>query len=111
MIPKVFFDEAGNAGSNITNREQPYFVLSAVSFTDAELQHIQDDVVYAGELHLKTKGKWRWSQSDKMAVKSFFNRRAVCDLSNSLQVICHICFYGRYADRAFYEVPSKREFV
>ncbi len=53
MIPKVFFDEAGNAGSNITNREQPYFVLSAVSFTDAELQHIQDDVVYAGELHFK----------------------------------------------------------
>lgn len=53
MIPKVFFDEAGNAGSNITNRELPYFVLSAVSFTDAELQHIQDDVVYAGELHFK----------------------------------------------------------
>ena len=22
MIPKVFFDEAGNTGSNITNREQ-----------------------------------------------------------------------------------------
>lgn len=31
MIPKVYFDEAGNTGSNITNGEQPYFVLSAVS--------------------------------------------------------------------------------
>ena len=38
MIPKVYFDEAGNTGSNITNQVQPYFVLSSVCYTDDELQ-------------------------------------------------------------------------
>lgn len=38
MIPKVYFDEASNTGSNITNKEQPYFVLSAVSYTEVSLR-------------------------------------------------------------------------
>jgi hypothetical protein len=53
MNPKVYFDESGNTGSNITNTEQPYFVLSAVSYTDEELQQIQKYVAYADELHFK----------------------------------------------------------
>lgn len=60
MIPKVYFDEAGNTGSNITNGEQPYFVLSAVSYTDDELQQIQRDVAFDGELHFQNiKSQWR----------------------------------------------------
>lgn len=51
MFPKVYFDEAGNTGSNITNHEQPIFVLSSVCFTDDELEQIRKDIRYEGELH------------------------------------------------------------
>ena len=60
MIPKVYFDEAGNTGSNITNKEQPYFVLSAVSYTEDELQQIQKDVAFDKELHFQDiKSQWQ----------------------------------------------------
>ena len=60
MIPKVYFDEAGNTGSNITNQVQPYFVLSSVCYTDDELQQIQKDVAYGNELHfMNIKSQWQ----------------------------------------------------
>lgn len=59
MIPKVFFDEAGNTGSNITNSVQPYFVLSSVSFTGDEMEQIQKDVAFGDELHfVRLKSMW-----------------------------------------------------
>ena len=59
MTPKVYFDEAGNTGSNITNNDQPYFVLSSVSFTDEELVRLQADVAFDDELHfVKIKSRW-----------------------------------------------------
>lgn len=59
MIPKVYFDEAGNTGSNITNGDQPYFVLSSVCFTDEELAQIQKDVAFDEELHfVRIKSMW-----------------------------------------------------
>jgi len=39
--PTIYIDEAGNTGSNVLNCNQPYFVLSAVHFTDAELVQLQ----------------------------------------------------------------------
>lgn len=42
MIPKVFFDEAGNTGSNITNREQsscvPTFSCGMTTFWQQTLR-------------------------------------------------------------------------
>ena len=59
MIPTVFFEEAGNTGSNITNSEQPYFVLSSVSFTDEELAQIKENVAFDDELHfVRIKNMW-----------------------------------------------------
>lgn len=59
MIPKVFFDEAGSTGSNITNSDQPYFVLSSVCFTDEELALIKKAVAFDDELHfVRIKGRW-----------------------------------------------------
>lgn len=60
MIPKVYFDEAGNTGSNITNQVQPYFVLSSVCFTDDELHQILKDVAFDKELHfMNIKSSWQ----------------------------------------------------
>ena len=59
MIPTVYFDEAGNTGSNITNSNQPYFVLSSVSFTDEELTQLQKDLAFDRELHfVRIKSMW-----------------------------------------------------
>ncbi len=70
MYPKVYFDEAGNTGSNITNQMQPYFVLSSVSYTDEELSQIQNDVDFEDELHF-TDIKGRWDGRD--AIRKLLN--------------------------------------
>lgn len=49
--PTIYIDEAGNTGSNVLNCNQPYFVLSAVHFTDAELVQLQKYIMYDKELH------------------------------------------------------------
>jgi hypothetical protein len=55
----VFFDEAGNTGSNITNSDQPYFVLSSVCFTEDELAQIRKDIAFDDELHfVRIKNMW-----------------------------------------------------
>ena len=60
--PTIYIDEAGNTGSNVLNCNQPYFVLSAVHFTDAELVQLQKYIMYDKELHFvemkkSTKGR------------------------------------------------------
>lgn len=70
MLPKVYFDEAGNTGSNITNLQQPYFVLSSVCFTDEELEQIKKDVPFSDELHfMNIKSRW----DGRKAIKSLLN--------------------------------------
>lgn len=60
MIPTVYFDEAGNTGSNITNSVQPYFVLSSVCFTDEELAQLHEELAFDRELHFnKIKKMWQ----------------------------------------------------
>lgn len=49
--PQIYVDEAGNTGSNILNKDQKYFVLSAVSFTKEELDLIKNKINYSKELH------------------------------------------------------------
>lgn len=49
--PNIYIDEAGNTGSDILNINQPYFVLSAIHFTNEELASIQKDISYDKEMH------------------------------------------------------------
>lgn len=49
--PNIYIDEAGNTGSDILNIYQPYFVLSAIHFTNEELESIQKDISYDREMH------------------------------------------------------------
>lgn len=49
--PKIYVDEAGSTGSNILDSVQPYFVLSAVHFSDNELNQIRKDITYDKEIH------------------------------------------------------------
>lgn len=51
LYPKIYIDEAGNTGSNICDENQKYFVLSAVSFSDDELEQLRLDINCSKELH------------------------------------------------------------
>ena len=46
ICPNIYIDEPGNTGSDILNINQPYFVLSAIHFTNEELACIQKDISY-----------------------------------------------------------------
>ena len=41
-VKTIFSDESGYTGPNLTNRDQPYFVLATVSFEEAEAKAIRD---------------------------------------------------------------------
>lgn len=41
---KIYFDEAGYTGSDLTNVPQPYFALASVRFTEEELATIRNDI-------------------------------------------------------------------
>jgi hypothetical protein len=49
--PTIFIDKAGKTGSNILNRNQPYFVLSVVHFTKAESEQLCEYIKYDREQH------------------------------------------------------------
>lgn len=38
--PKIYFDEAGNTGSNLLDPEQPFFVLASTNFSDDEVNEL-----------------------------------------------------------------------
>lgn len=84
MIPTVYFDEAGNTGSNITNSDQPYFVLSSVSFTDGELEQLQKDIAIDRELHFKKIKKMKQGQE---AVRRLLNHPLFDEKHVTFQIV------------------------
>lgn len=53
---KIYFDEAGYTGADLTNVPQPYFALASVRFTEEELATIRNDLgldAYETEMHFK----------------------------------------------------------
>lgn len=51
----IYFDEAGYTGSDLTNDDQPYFVVGSTCFTDEEITELEADLELQGkkELHFK----------------------------------------------------------
>lgn len=51
----IYFDEAGYTGSDLTNEDQPFFVVGSACFTDDELNRIKSDLGISDdtELHFK----------------------------------------------------------
>jgi hypothetical protein len=88
IYPKIYVDEAGNTGSNVCDNKQKYFVLSAVSFTDDELEKIQKDINYPKELHFF---KMKQSIDGRNAIKTF--------LSHPLIYEKHVTY--EFVDKAF----------
>lgn len=57
---KIFFDEAGNTGDNLLDKDQPIYVLSSNDYSDAEIQQILTplDIAKCDELHFKSLKKY-----------------------------------------------------
>lgn len=56
MNRTLYFDEAGYTGSDLTNSDQPYFILGSVCFRGDELEQLKSDINfnnYGDELHFK----------------------------------------------------------
>lgn len=53
MKTKVFFDEAGNTGDNLLDREQPIYILASHNFNEEETRQILSPLLSGieGELH------------------------------------------------------------
>lgn len=81
QYPTIYVDEAGNTGSNICDESQKYFILSAISFSEEELNKIITDIPYNKELHfIEMKN-------------SIAGRKAIKDiLSHSLMTEQHISY-------------------
>lgn len=60
QTPKVFFDEAGNTGDNLLDKDQPIYVLSSNDYSDAEVQQILSplNIAKSDELHFKNLKKY-----------------------------------------------------
>src|SRR5688500_15564288 len=53
----IYFDEAGNTGQNLLDKEQPFHILISHNYTDEEIQillkELKDASMQANELHFK----------------------------------------------------------
>ncbi len=53
----LYFDEAGYTGPDLTNNEQPFFVLTSIRMTDDEIVSLKEDIGYSDwkkEIHFKS---------------------------------------------------------
>ena len=94
----IYFDEAGYTGSDLTNEDQPFFVVGSTCFTDDELNRIKSDlnISETSELHFKK------------LIKSTAGRKLIIDvLSHPLMNTAHVkigiadkryCIYAQIVD-------------
>lgn len=96
QYPKIYVDEAGNTGSNILNPDQKYFILSAVNFTDEELDKIREDINYPKELHFV---KMKRSSEGRMAIKKLLQHPLIdADHITYEFVDKNFCTYAQITD-------------
>ena len=94
--PNIYVDEAGNTGSDILNPDQPYFVLSAVHFSDEELQQIQKDIPYDKELHFVEMKK---SIKGRLTIKKILQHSLMNEDHISFEFIDkQFCIYAQIVD-------------
>ena len=111
---KLYFDEAGYTGADLMNKEQPYFTLASVRFTDAELNKIHTDLLLGPEeLHFKKRcGSEKGRESiikllshtmlDNEHVKIGFANKRYCIYAQMVDVLLeeYCCWYGHDLNRS-----------
>ena len=94
--PKIYIDESGNTGSNICDENQKYFVLSAVSFSDKELEQIRSDIGYPKELHFS---EMKDSIAGRQAIKNLLSHNIIDSEHIIYQFVDKdFCIYAQITD-------------
>lgn len=92
----IYVDDAGNTGSNLTDERRQYFVLSAVKFSEEELDRIKNDIGYDREMHFFEMKK---SIAGRGAIKKFLQHELIDD-KHVYYAFTHkrFCIYAKMVD-------------
>lgn len=95
----LYFDEAGYTGADLINKNQPFYVLSSVCFSDDELDAIKNDIslsLYGKELHFK---KMYTNYQGRNMIKMLFSH-PLMDLSHVKLAFAQkrFCVYAQIVD-------------
>jgi len=86
----IYFDEAGNTGQDLLNKEQNVFVLASVHFNEKELRVFQEIFKSHNEIHFK---KLKETKFGRERILEFINHnlisedRIICSVSNKEYVV------------------------
>lgn len=78
----IYFDESGNTGQDMLNKEQKVFVLASVNYNDKELEEIKEVFEMSDEVHFKN---LKNSSTGRKKIISFLNHKLIQEE--------HIIFY------------------
>lgn len=79
----IYFDEAGNTGQDLLNKDQPAFVLASNNFNPVEARELASLFKQDNELHFK---KLKNSENGRRSIIKFLNH----DLISEKNIICYI---------------------
>lgn len=77
---KTYVDEAGNTGDDLTVKEQPYFVMAAVTLDDNKQQEVRNTIEeefnkYKEKEEIEIKGRsWCKAKNKQYALKNILNK-------------------------------------
>lgn len=106
---KIYFDEAGYTGADLTNEAQPYFALASVRFSDEELSIIRKDIglksaekeIHFKNMHTNWQGRELLEQLfshpllDKKHIKTGVALKRYCIYAQIVDTIIETYFYSR----------------
>ena len=109
---KIYFDEAGYTGADLTNVSQPYFALASVRFTEEELATIRNDLgldantkeIHFKKLHTNWGGRGLLDRLfshpllDKKHIKTGIALKRFCIYAQIVDTIIETFFYSRGID-------------
>lgn len=109
---KIYFDEAGYTGADLTNVSQPYFALASVRFTEEELATIRNDLgldantkeIHFKKLHTNWEGRvlldrlFSHPLLDKKHIKTGVALKRFCIYAQIVDTIIEAFFYSRGID-------------
>ena len=70
----IYFDESGNTGQDMLNKEQKVFVLASVNYDNQELEKIKNIFNINEEVHFK---KLKNSSIGRKKIISFLNHELI----------------------------------
>lgn len=79
----IYFDESGNTGQDLLNKDQPFFVLASNNYSSEELLTLSSLFEENEELHFQ---KLKNSESGRRGILKFINHPLICEKNINIVV-------------------------